>query len=408
MVSAKSLFATAVIASLVAIGPLSTDMYLPAFPELVQYFSADINQVQHTLSIFLIGFALAQLIYGPLSDRFGRKPVLMGGLLLFLFSSLAIVFVDSISTLSSLRLLQAIGGSAGPVLGRAMVRDIHGPRESARLLSYIGTAMAVAPAVAPILGGYLTVWFGWQSIFLFLAAYGIIGILLLGLRIPETAPPGSHHVMSVGHLVRNYATLLKHPTWRWYTLACSFVFAGLFSFLSGSSFVIIEFLGFREEQFGLFFALVVAGFMTGTLIGGRLGRRIGINRLIGYGSLTAALGGLLMAALALAGVHHVLAIVLPQMIYMVGVGIVMPQSMAGALAPFPQMAGTSSALLGFIQMSFAALVGVLVGHYHDGSPLSMALSIALMGVLTLVSFLRLNAGGYLDEGEEEVEPPRPL
>jgi DHA1 family bicyclomycin/chloramphenicol resistance-like MFS transporter len=382
-------------------------MYLPAFPMLMQSFAADINQVQHTLSIFLIGFALAQLIYGPLSDRFGRKPVLMGGLLLFLLSSLAIVFAESIASLSALRLLQAIGGSAGPVLGRAMVRDIHGPRDSARLLSYIGTAMAVAPAAAPIIGGYMTVWFGWQSIFLFLAIYGALGIVLLGTRIPETAPPGSHHVMSVGNLLRNYGILLKHPTWRWYTLTCSFVFAGLFSFLSGSSFVIIDFLGFKEEQFGLFFALVVAGFMIGTLIGGRLARRVGINRLLGYGSLIAATGGISMLILALAQVHHVAAIVLPQMIYMIGVGIVMPQSMAGALAPFPHMAGTASALLGFIQMSVAAGIGVLVGHYHDGSPRSMALSIALMGIFTLVSFLRLRRIDHTEVDDDEdggVEP----
>jgi DHA1 family bicyclomycin/chloramphenicol resistance-like MFS transporter len=403
MTSPKSLLATAIIASLVAIGPLSTDMYLPAFPVLMQSFNADINQVQHTLSIFLIGFALAQLIYGPLSDRFGRKPVLMGGLLLFLLSSVAIVFAESIATLSTLRLFQAIGGSAGPVLGRAMVRDIHGPKDSARLLSYISTAMAVAPAAAPILGGYLTVWFGWQSIFLFLAAYGVVGVMLLGMSIPETAPPGSHHIISVSNLIKNYTTLLKHRTWRWYTLSCSFVFAGLFSFLSGSSFVIIDFLGYKEEQYGLFFALVVAGFMAGTLIAGRLVRSIGINRLMGYGSLVAVTGGMTMAALAIAEVHHVAAIVVPQMIYMMGVGIVMPQAMAGALAPFPHMAGTASAFLGFIQMSFAAVIGVLVGHYHDGSPLSMALSIALMGILTLVSFLRLSrASSDEDDGDNEI------
>jgi DHA1 family bicyclomycin/chloramphenicol resistance-like MFS transporter len=403
MTSPKSLFATAIIASLVAIGPLSTDMYLPAFPALMQSFNADINQVQHTLSIFLIGFALAQLIYGPLSDRFGRKPVLMGGMLLFLISSLAIVFAESIATLSTLRLFQAIGGSAGPVLGRAMVRDIHGPKDSARLLSYISTAMAVAPAAAPIIGGYLTVWFGWQSIFLFLAAYGVVGVMILGMSIPETAPPGSHHIISISNLIKNYTLLLKHRTWRWYTLSCSFVFAGLFSFLSGSAFVIIDFLGYKEEQYGLFFALVVAGFMTGTLIAGRLVRSIGINRLIGYGSVVAATGGIIMATLAITEVHHVAAIVVPQMIYMIGVGIVMPQSMAGALGPFPHMAGTASAFLGFIQMSFAAAIGVLVGHYHDGSPLSMALSIALMGVLTLVSFLRLSrASSDEDDGNDEI------
>ncbi len=401
MISPKSLLATAIIASLVAIGPLSTDMYLPAFPVLMQSFNTNINHVQQTLSVFLIGFALAQLIYGPLSDRYGRKPVLLGGLLLFLVSSLAIVFAESITTLSIMRLFQAIGGSAGPVLGRAMVRDIHGPKDSARLLSYIGTAMAVAPAAAPILGGYMTVWFGWQSIFLFLAAYALLGVLVLGTSIPETAPPGSHHIMSVGNMLKNYTLLLKHRTWRWYTLSCSFVFAGLFSFLSGSSFVIIDFLGYKEEQYGLFFALVVAGFMAGTLIAGRMVRRIGINRLMGYGSVIAATGGISMAILAITEVHHVAAIVVPQMIYMMGVGIVMPQAMAGALAPFPHMAGTSSAFLGFIQMSFAAAIGVLVGHYHDGSPLSMALSIALMGVLTLVSFLRLRLASDNEEGDDD-------
>ena len=389
MLSPQSALTTAVIASLVAMGPLATDMYLPAFPALMEAFSTDIDQVQQTLSVFLVGFALAQLIYGPLSDKYGRKPVLLAGLLLFLLSSIGVTLAEDIESLSLWRLLQALGGSAGPVLGRAMVRDIHGPTESARLLSYIGTAMALAPAVAPILGGYMTVWFGWESIFLFLALYALLGALLLTTQVPETAPPGSHHLIRPHTLLRNYGTLLRHANWRWYTLCCGFVFGGLFSFLSGSSFVIINFLGYSEQQFGLFFTLIVVGYMSGTLIGGRMVRRLGINRLLGYGSLTAAAGGLTMAGLALAQVHSVWAIVIPHMVYMIGTGIVMPQSMAGALAPFPRMAGTSSALLGFIQMSLAAAVGLLVGHWHDGSPLSMALAICGMGLLTLGSFLML-------------------
>jgi len=392
MQSAKSLTTTALIASLVALGPLATDMYLPAFPALTRAFDAGVQEVQATLSLFLIGFALAQLIYGPLSDHFGRKPVLLGGIGLFLLTSLAIPFADSISSLSLLRLLQALGGSAGPVLGRAMVRDIHGPRESARLLSYIATAMALAPAVAPILGGYLTVWFGWQSIFLFLAAYAAVGWLLLALRIPETAPRGEQRTLSLRQMLGNYNILIRDNRWRWYTMSCSFVFAGLFSFLSGGSFIIIDYFGVPEQRFGLLFALVVAGFMTGTLIGGRLARALGFDRLILIGALLAACGGGAMALLALTGVDRVVAIIAPHMIYMVGVGIVMPQAMAGALAPFPQMAGASSALLGFIQMSFAALVGIQVGQFHDGTPRSMALSIAAMGVLTLFSAWRLWAG----------------
>ncbi len=389
MTSTKTLFATAIIAALVAIGPLSTDMYLPAFPALMKAFDANISQVQYTLSTFLVGFALAQLIYGPLSDRFGRKPVLIGGMLIFLFSSIAIAFADTIETLAWLRLLQAIGGSAGPVLGRAIVRDIHGPTEAARQFAFISTAMALAPAVAPILGGYLTIWFGWASTFLFLALYGLIATFLFATRLPETAPPGSHHVLTLGHMLKNYSILLKHRTWPWYTLACSFVFGGLFSFLSGSSFVIIEFLGYPEEQYGLFFAMIVFGFMAGSLFAGRFVRRIGIDRLIGIGAIIAALAGSIMALLAAMEVYHIAAIIIPHMLYMVGVGIVMPQSIAGALTPFPNMAGTASAFLGFIQMTFAAVVGILVGHSHDGTPRSMAYSIALMGILTLASYLML-------------------
>jgi len=389
MFSPKSVLTTASIASLVAIGPLATDMYLPAFPALMEAFDAEMDQVQQTLSIFLIGFALAQLIYGPLSDKYGRKPVLFGGMLLFLLSSIGVALAGSIESISFMRLLQALGGSAGPVLGRAMVRDIHGPTESARLLSYIATAMALAPAIAPILGGYMTIWFGWESIFLFLASYALLGIFLLASLVPETAPPGSHHMIGPRALLRNYGALLRHPGWRWYTLCCGFVFGGLFSFLSGSSFVIINFLGYSAQQFGLFFTLIVIGYMTGSLTAGRLVREVGINRLLRYGSWIAAIGGCSMAGLAIAQVHSVWAIILPHMIYMVGTGIVMPQSMAGALAPFPHMAGTSSALLGFIQMTLAALVGVLVGHFHDGTPLSMALAIGSMGLLTLGSFVML-------------------
>ncbi len=401
MTSPKSILATGIIAALVAIGPLSTDMYLPAFPALMKAFNANISQVQFTLSTFLVGFALAQLVYGPLSDRFGRKPVLQGGMLLFLLSSLAIVFADSIETLAWLRLLQAIGGSAGPVLGRAIVRDIHGPTEAARQLAFISTAMALAPAIAPILGGYLTIWFGWASNFLFLAIYALVAITLFSTKVPETAPAGSHHILTPKRMLLNYGALLKHGSWPWYTLACAFVFGGLFSFLSGSSFVIIDFLGYPEEQYGLFFALIVFGFMAGSLLAGRFVRKLGIDNLIGIGAVIAAVAGSTMALLAVLEVHHIAAIIIPHMFYMAGVGIVLPQSIAGALAPFPNMAGTSSAFMGFIQMSFAAIVGILVGHYHDGTPRSMALSIALMGVLTLVSYLMLRRAKKLSPTQQE-------
>ncbi|MCG8426910.1 MAG: multidrug effflux MFS transporter [Chromatiales bacterium] len=405
MSTPTSLVTATIIASLVAIGALSTDMYLPAFPTLAEAFSADVGEVQGTLSIYLIGFALSQLVLGPLSDHFGRKPVLLAGLGLFALSSIAITFSSSIEMLTMLRFLQALGGSAGSVLGRAMVRDIYGPLESARVLSYISTAMALAPAVAPILGGYLLLWFGWQASFLFLAVYALLGAGLLHYRIPETAPASNTSHLSLAKLNGDFWLLLKHPTWRWYTLICSFIFAGLFAFLSGSPFVVIDYLGYSEQEYGFLFTFVVAGFMTGTLIGGRTVRSVGVERLIGVGIILAVVGGVVMAALGIGRVDHIVAIILPHMCYMVGVGIVMPQTMAAALAPFPEIAGTSSALLGFFQMAFAALVGVGVGHFHDGTPVVMTVTIGLMALLGLFSYLMLQRQGGRDTHGDAVASP---
>jgi len=399
MLKPESLFATAIIAALVALGPLATDMYLPAMPIMREVFATDINQIQMTLSLFIVGFAIGQLIYGPLSDRFGRKPVLLSGILLFSCSSLAAAFVTSIETLIILRIVQAIGGSAGPVIGRAMVRDIYGPRRSGRVLSYIGTAMALAPAVAPIMGGYMTVWWGWASVFLFLAAYGVVGIFVLGAKIPETLSENSYGSLKLSSLSSNYMTLLRHKQWLGYTLSCSFIFAGLFCFLSGAPFVIIEYFGFPAERFGLLFIFIVVGYVCGTLIAGRLSYSLGTYLLVRYGSILSAVAGSIMALLAWSGVDHVAAVIAPHVFFMIGVGIVMPQAMAGAMAPFPYMAGTASALLGFGQMLIAASAGAMVGLFHDGSPRSMATGIAAMGICSFVSFLLL-ARNY---GQPETE-----
>lgn len=392
MFTPTSIATTITIVALVAIGPMATDMYLPAFPALMREFGVNAAQVQRTLSVFLLGFAIAQLAYGPLSDRFGRKPVLLGGMLLFLLSSIGAALSTSIESLTLMRLLQAAGGSAGPVLGRAMVRDIHGPRESARLLSYIAAAMAVAPAAAPLLGGYMTIWFGWKSIFICLFLYGLAGMLVLAWKIPETAPAGSHRVLTARAMLRDYGSLLRDRRWRGYTVCLSGVYAGLFAFLSGSTFIIIDFLGYPEQHFGLFFALVVCGYISGTLSAGKLAGRLPTRTLVGYGSAIAAGSGCLMAGLALAEVHNVWAIVLPQMVFMLGSGIVMPQALAGGLAPYPHMAGTSSALIGFIQMMSAAAVGALVGQLHDGTPLTMALAVGASGLVALLSYSRLPKG----------------
>ena len=384
-----SLACTLSIAVLVALGPLSTDMYLPSLPGLAHEFSTDSGQVQLTLSLFLAGFAVAQIVYGPISDRFGRKPVLFCGLLLFVVASVACALAVNIEMLIVARFMQALGGSAGPVLGRAMVRDIHGPADSARVLSHIGSAMALAPAFAPVIGGYMSVYLGWESIFWFLALFGFFGAGILLFTIPETSPEEHRHPKPVKTIVGDYGRLLADPGFLGYTLTCTLAYAGLFAFLSGSSFVIIEYFGVSEQHFGLLFMLVVVGYISGTLSGARLSRRYDFKRLVAVGTLVLLLGGCVMLAVALSQPRHVMGIVGPMMVFMLGVGLVMPQSMAGALANYPHIAGSASGLLGFIQMSAAGLLGVAVGHSYDGTPVAMASAIASAGAFSVVVYLLL-------------------
>lgn len=389
MINPTSLACTLAIALLVALGPLATDMYLPALPGLTREFATGSGQVQLTLSLFLAGFALAQIIYGPLADRFGRKPVLLGGLLLFVLASIACALAVNIETLIMARFVQALGGSAGPVLGRAMVRDIHGPAESARVLSHIGSAMALAPAFAPVLGGYMSVYIGWESIFWFLALVGLAGAALLQFGIAETAPEEYRHPQPLPTIVGNYKQLLADPGFLGYTLTCTFAYAGLFAFLSGSSFVIIEYFGVRQQTFGLLFMLVVAGYISGTLLGSRLSRRHDCRRLVAVGSFVLLVAGSVMLVVALNQPDNVMSIVLPMVLFMHGVGLVMPQSMAGALANYPHIAGSASGLLGFIQMTAAGLVGVAVGHGYNGTPVAMTLAIAAAGLACVLVYLAL-------------------
>lgn len=381
-----SRFVTVLITLCVALGPLSTDMYLPALPSLTGFFETSIDKVQLTLSVFFLGFAFAQLIYGPLSDRFGRKPLLISGLSLFMLASIGCIFATSIEQLIFYRFLQAVGGCAGPVLGRTIVRDTHGAKHSAKVLSHIGTAMALAPAIAPILGGYINNLFDWQSIFIFLAVYGGISIFLLIKNVPETCPEEKHHSIHPVLILKNFGFLLSHRNYVGYVLTCSFIFSGLFSFLSGSSFVLIEFLGIESQYFGYYFTGMVFGYMTGTFIAGHLTLKWGINRLIIWGTSISAIAGIAMNSFALLEIYGVVFIIAPMYFFMVGVGIVMPQTMAGALAPFPKLAGTASSLLGFLQSITAAIVGTVVGHLYTGTPVVMTTSIALMGCLAFISF----------------------
>lgn len=391
MLQLASLSTTILLAAAVALGPLATDMYLPALPELGNAFAADTGQVQLTLSLYMTGFALAQLICGPLADRFGRKPIMLGGLLLFALASVGCALAESIEGLVACRFLQALGGSAGPVLGRAAVRDIHSPRDAGRIMAILAAIMAIAPALAPTLGGVLLAGFGWPSIFLALGGYALVISIVIAFGLPEPLAPHYRQDLRPATLARNYWTVLRNRSFQGYALTNALIFSGLFAFLSGASFVLIDFLGVSPSAFGAYFSVMVCGYIIGSFLAARMSRQYSSDQLLKLGLTISIVGGLLMAALAWSGVFTKAAVILPQMVFMMGVGMVLPQTMAGALAPFPHMAGSASALFGFIQMASAAIAGVLVGHLHNGTSQVMATMIAACAVAAGFAYLARTA-----------------
>ncbi len=380
----ESVIVGALLTGLVALGPLSTDLYLPSLPKLTESLGSDAPTVQLTLSVFLAGFAVSQLIYGPLSDRFGRRPVLIGGVALYLAASIACAMATNIEMLIAFRFIQAVGACAGPVIGRAIVRDVYGRERAAKVLAYMAMAMALAPAIGPILGGYLTVWSGWRANFWALTVVAFVLLAGLVTLLAETNRHRDPTATQAARLAVNYAILLSDRRYIGYALLVASTYSGIFAFISGSSFVFIDGMGLTPDAYGLCFAAIVCGYMVGTFASGRLTLKLGIDRMIFAGVATSAGGGMVMLACAAAGWLTVPAVVGPFFVFMVGAGLTLPNAMAGAIGPYPTMAGLASSLLGFAQMSLAAGVGIVVGHLTDGTAVPMAaavLAVSLAAVL---------------------------
>ncbi len=374
---------TVLLAALSAIGPLTTDMYLPSLPDIARLLSASTAQTQLTVSSYLIGFAVGQIFYGPLADRHGRKPVLLGAMALYCAASLACALSTSIEMLIAARALQALGGSGGIVLARAIVRDLYSGARAGRELSLIGGVMALAPVFAPLLGGVLQTGFGWRSVFFTLVGGGLVGATIVGPLLPETLSQRAAHPVTPASMLKSYRVVARNPAYLAYLGLASTSFAGLFAWISGSSFVLQYLYGLTPFQFGIAFAVGSAGYMSGTTYAARLVMRHGIDRTLGVGSAAMAAGGLGMVMAVAFALTSAAALVLPMALYLAGLGMVLPQAIAGAMTPFPERAGAASALLGFVQQSAAALCGALVGVLLGSTAWPLAAVVAAMGCATL-------------------------
>ncbi len=380
------------LAACVMIAPVSTDIYLPSVPDMARIFQTDPALVQLTLGSFLFGFAGGNLIQGPLADRFGRRPIILVGLGVFVTASVLCLLAEEITTIVVLRFFQALGGSGAIVVSRAVVRDVYPIERAAVTLSAIGMINGGAPILAPIAGGVLHAFYGWQGPFVAMAVFGTVLMVAIAVLFAETLDPKHRQPIRPRSILGNYAALLRSPIFVGYTAVNASGFFGLFAYLSAIPFIFRDVHGMSAETFGIVFGVITGGYLTGSIISMRIAAQVGGPRMLSAGIALILAGGLSMAALALLGVTSPLAIAVPQTIYLVGIGITVPQGLAGAMRPFPHMAGTASSLLGFIQMGGAGLFGALVVSFlpEEATPaahLPLALAVALSALMAAAARL---------------------
>jgi len=374
----------AILAVVGALGPLSMQIVLPILPVLQEAFDAPAATVQFTLSMALFAIAFATLVYGPMSDRYGRRPVMLAGLCVFLGGSAIALFAPTIEVVILGRIVQACGGAAGMVVGRAIIRDLFDRETAAKLMAYMITALVVAPMVSPLIGGLLNDYFEWRAVFVFTGLAGVLVLALALPRVPETLKPGADAQTFRG-MLSGFAVLLRVPAFLGYAGQVGFGMGMFMAFLGAAPFVVINVLGRPPTEFGVFFVLISAGFMAGTFLTGRYGARIGLDRMMRLGSGLAVLFGLVMLGCVLAGWWSIWTIFLPGTGMALANGLAMPNAQAGAISINPSFAGTASGLLAFLQMLVGAGFAQLAGMVQDGTPLPMAVIMLSASALAFLS-----------------------
>ena len=363
---------------LIALPALGTDLFVPSLPVLARALQVEVAAAQLTITTYFFGLAAGQLLWGPLSDRFGRKPVLLMALALMLVSSLAAVFMTSVAAVTGARLIQGLAMSSGAVIVRSIVRDLYAHEQAARLLATVTIVFSVVPIAAPLAGALLVGSGGWQAVFWCLAAAAALLLAWTGYGLAETAPAErrSMHPVALG---RTFAAVLGDRRFvaPFLLILCSHV--GILSWVSNSAFTLVSGLGVTVAAYSLMFAAVMCGQIGGAWSSRRLVPRLGIARLLRSGSATMLAGGASAAVLAWLGVAHWLAVVVPFFVFLFGTALVVPNATASALSPFPAAAGSASSLIGAIGFTAGALVSSLLGAAFDGSARPMATVAALAG-----------------------------
>jgi len=371
----------ALLMAMTAIGPATLNILVPALPGLIVQLDTDTGTVQLTLSLYLLSLATAQLLLGPLSDRFGRRPVVLAGLTLAVAASLAAIATASIGALIGARIVQAVGASTGIVIGRAIIRDLYERDRAAAMIGLITTAMVIAPMIAPLIGGILDTAFGWEAIFIFLALFSGAVLLWAIVVLPETRPASV--AQAPARLGQEWRALLASAKFHGYVLCGALGSAPFFTFLGGGPHVVVTLMGRTSAEFGVWFAITSLGYMSGNFTASRLSQRFGVDWMIVAGIAFELIGASLTAVLvALMPEAGPAIIFLPQLVISYGNGLLLPNAIAGAVSVRPQAAGTASGMTGFAQMAVGAastqVVSVLLASADTAMPMAWMMLIAVV------------------------------
>lgn len=364
-------------------GPIAMHMLVPALPHAARDLNASVGAMQLTISLYIMGMALGQLGYGPLSDRFGRRPVLTTGLVLYTLAGLGAALVPNVQTLIAARLFQALGGGAGLALSRAIVRDTASPSEVARRLALMNLMVTLGPGLAPVGGGVLSASLGWRSIFIVLGALGLVNLVLLWRLLPETrAITGT---VSAATIARDYRDLMRSPSFIGYAIGGGCATTSMYAFVGAAPFILVDELHRPAYEVGIYLGLLVAGFSIGTILATRLIPGVAIGKLLSRSSFVSALAAFFFLGATLSSHLNVALAVIPMFVFTVGAGISSPTALTQALGINPRIIGSASGLYGCAQMGVGALCAGLVGVGGDPA-LAAGIVLASASVIGQLAF----------------------
>lgn len=374
-------FVVLLLGALSLITPFSVDMYLPAFSHIAADFKTTTSAISLSLSSYFIGFALGQVLYGPLLDRFGRKRPIYVGLSLYLMASLGCVHPSSLKVLILLRFVQAVGGCVAQVASVTMVRDFFPPDQSARVFSLLFLIIGVSPLLAPSIGSLIMLWLGWHSIFIALSCFAFAALIAIIFLLPEVHRPDKGISLMPGRMVGTFWRIFTQPQFCTYALAGAFSFAGLFAYVAGSPIIFMDGFHVSEKAFGAIFAVLTLGFIGGSQVNVFLLRRLTSQRIFSGALTLQVLTGLLFITGARLGWYGINASLVMFFLFLSCIGLTYPNAAAIALAPFSRNAGSASALLGFIQMGTGAAVSTGIGFFGSSAVITLLSATALLGAL---------------------------